>query len=103
MSLTRRQEIAELLRHGAMTAPEIARRIGASVKAVLADLEHVRRSLKGGGKSSGKNTEKWAARDAECLDCGFVFEGRERLDVPSRCPECKSEAIREAAFEIRSG
>jgi predicted Zn-ribbon and HTH transcriptional regulator len=99
MPLTRRQEIAELLRHGALTAPEIARRIGVSVKSVIADLEHVRRSLKGGGKDAGK----WEARDAECLDCGFVFEGRERLDVPSRCPECKSEAIREAAFEIRSG
>ena len=99
MPLTRRQEIAELLRRGALTAPEIARRIGASVKSVLADLEHVRRGLKGGGKGAGK----WVARDAECLDCGFVFEGRERLDVPSRCPECKSESIREAAFEIRAG
>lgn len=94
MSSTRRQQIAEFLRHGGLTAPEIAGRIEAPVKSVLADLEHVRRGVKGG--------EKWVVRDAECLACGFVFKGRDRLNVPSRCPECRSEQIRDGAFEIRA-
>ena len=95
MSATRRQQIAAILRHGGLTVPEMAQRVGAPVKAVLSDLEHVRRSVKGG--------EKWVVCDAECLACGFVFKGRDRLNVPSRCPECRSEQIRDAAFEIQSG
>jgi predicted Zn-ribbon and HTH transcriptional regulator len=89
---TRRQRIAALLRAGPIAVPEIARLTGASVKGVLADLEHVRRGLDPG--------EAWAVSPAECSSCGFAFKGRERLDVPSRCPECRSEDIAEARYAI---
>ncbi len=95
MAGTRRERIAELLREGgSWTSLELARKIGAPVKTVLDDLEHVRRGLREG--------EVWTARAAECEACGFEFRDRTRLDRPSRCPECKSEMIREAAFGIIS-
>jgi predicted Zn-ribbon and HTH transcriptional regulator len=90
--LTRRQEIARLLKTGSFGAADIARRLGAPLRLVFDDLEHVRRGLKEG--------ERWVATTAECLACGFVFRGRERLTTPSRCPRCRSEDIRDPEFGI---
>ena len=89
---TRRQRIADLLRRGPLSVPEIARLSGASVKGVLSDLEHVRRGI--------GPAEAWTVAPAECASCGFSFKGRERLDVPSRCPRCRSEDIVEARYAI---
>jgi len=90
--LTRRQQIAQLLRGGQFNVFDIARQVRAPAKSVLADLQHVRQGLKPG--------ERWFVLDASCLGCGFVFRGRERLDSPSRCPRCKGEQIEEARFGI---
>jgi predicted Zn-ribbon and HTH transcriptional regulator len=92
MASTRRQEIARILRTGPHTVDDLARKVGAPAKSVLADLEHVRRGLKGG--------DAWRVHEAACLSCGFVFRGRERLATPSRCPECRSEDIEDPRFEI---
>jgi transcriptional regulator len=94
MAETRRQVIARVLRTGPHTVEDLARKVGAPAKSVLVDLEHVRRSLQVDGR--------WIAHDAECLSCGFVFHGRERLETPSRCPECRSEDIEDPRFEIAS-
>ena len=91
---TRRQVIARVLRTGPHTVEDLARKVGAPAKSVLVDLEHVRRGLKEG--------DEWAVTDAVCLSCGFIFRGRERLETPSRCPECKSEDIEDPRFEIAS-
>jgi hypothetical protein len=92
MASTRRQEIARLLRQGRLSVLDIARRFGAPARSVLADLEHIRRGLAAG--------ERWVVSEAECLSCGFVFKGRERLNTPSRCPRCRSEQIRDPEFAI---
>ncbi len=89
---TRRQEIARLLRERPRTVLDIARTVGAPVKTVLDDLQHVRRGLAPG--------EAWAVEPASCRACGFEFRERERLDVPSRCPRCRSEDIEDPAFGI---
>ena len=89
---TLRRRIAALLRRGPLSVPEIARLTRASVKGVLADLEHVRRGV--------EPSEVWTVEPAECASCGFRFKGRERLDVPSRCPRCRSEDIVEARYSI---
>lgn len=94
-SLTRRQEIAGLLRTGPATADDLAARTGVHPRTVLDDLEHVRRSLAAG--------EKWVAHGAECGRCGFLFRERARLNTPSRCPKCRSEEIDPPRFEIRAG
>jgi len=89
---TRRQKMAALLRQGRWTARDLARNLRAPMKVVIDDLEHLRRSLRAG--------EAWAVDAAGCETCGFVFEGREKVDRPSRCPACRGERIREAAFGI---
>jgi len=89
---TPRQRIAALLRQGPLSVPEISRLTGGSVKGVLADLEHVRRGIEA--------AEAWTVAPAECASCGFRFKGREKLDVPSRCPRCRSEDIVEARYAI---
>ena len=94
MASTRRQQIAEALLDGPLTALEIAARFQAPVKTILADLEHVRRSL---GKRG-----RFVVEPAECLSCSFVFEERARLGTPSRCPRCRSEHIRDPLFSIRA-
>jgi len=84
--------MAALLRQGRWTARDLSRNLRAPMKLVIDDLEHLRRSLREG--------EAWAVDPAECERCGFVFEERERVEKPSRCPSCKGERIREAAFGI---
>jgi hypothetical protein len=92
MAETRRQCIAEILRRGPITVLHLAREVGAPVKAVVDDLEHVLRSLR------GRQTVR--VEPAECGECGFVFRGRTRVETPSRCPECRSEDIREPRFWV---
>lgn len=93
MSSTLRQQIAGVLRTGPLTVAEISRKVGMPIKRVLEDLEHVRLSVAHG--------ERWVVDAARCLDCGFVFRGRDRLNRPSRCPLCRSEDIGDPRYEIR--
>ena len=95
MPRTRRQLIADLLREGPITLPDLAREAGAPVKLVRVDLEHVIRSLQGQG-------QRLIVDDAECLSCGFSFKGRTRVETPSRCPRCRSEQIRDPRFCVDS-
>jgi hypothetical protein len=95
MPQTRRQLIADLLRKGPITLPDLAHGVGAPVNLVRVDLEHVIRSLQGKG-------QRLIVEDAECLSCGFSFKGRTRVETPSRCPHCKSEQIREPRFSFES-
>jgi predicted Zn-ribbon and HTH transcriptional regulator len=68
MSPTRRQSVAEILRSGPVTVLNLARRIGAPVKSILEDMEHIRKS------SKGKN--RLVIRQPECSACGFGFRDR---------------------------
>lgn len=78
---TRRELLETHLRDGETTARELAKLLGLTLRLVLDDLEHVRRSRR----------DIFRIRPAECLACGFVFAQRQRLGTPSRCPECRSE------------
>jgi len=90
---TRRERIADLLSGAVMTPSALAAELDATPEAVLSDLEHVARSLDAG------DGDLLVAPPA-CSDCGF--EGfDDRLNRPSRCPECKSEAVTEPEVTIR--
>ena len=89
---TPRQAIADVLRSGPCTALDVAHKLGMPLRRVVDDLEHVRRSV--------RSPERWTVEPAECLACGFVYRGRERIDLPSRCPECHGEEIQPAKFGI---
>lgn len=92
MRMTRRKEIADLLRASAMTVRELARLFSADTSDIVTDLEHIARSI--------KPKERLEVQPSMCRACGFVFKTREKLKKPSKCPRCKHEKITEPVFSI---
>ena len=93
--MTRRQRIHDCLRQGPTSLEDLAAEVGAPTRSVLDDLEHVRRGV--------RSPERWVSHQSRCYACDFVFRGRDRLNTPSRCPQCKSEDIQDPEFEIVGG
>ncbi len=93
--LTRRQEIALLIREHPLGFEELRGKLRCAVRTLEADLRHVERSARRAGR-------RLRVRPPECLDCGFEFRGREsrHLHPPSRCPRCRSEHIQEPTFHL---
>jgi predicted Zn-ribbon and HTH transcriptional regulator len=54
-------------------------------------LEHLIRSAKTRG-------EQVTIEPARCEGCSFVFEGRDRVGKPGRCPVCRGSRIRPPRF-----
>lgn len=91
-SLTTRERIREHLREDAATASALAAEFGVTSSAARQHVRHVARSL-------DPDDEQLLAIPPECRDCGFDrFD--DRVNHPSRCPECKSEAVEEPVFTI---
>lgn len=89
---TTREQITERLRRQHATPSELGAHFDISREATYSHLRHVAQSVDG-------TDEQFLVRPPLCRDCGFEdFE--DLLNHPSRCPECKSEAIREPAFQI---
>ena len=89
---TTREKIAASLRDGAETAASLAERHTISIDSAMRHVRHVARSVDG-------TNEEFLVRPPTCRDCGFD-DFDEPLNLPSRCPECKSEAIEPPAFTI---
>jgi predicted Zn-ribbon and HTH transcriptional regulator len=90
---TTRQQIADFLRDDAASPSAIASEFDITAGAALRHVRHVARSVEGNG-------EQLLAAPPECRDCGFDgFD--DPANRPSRCPDCKSEAIEEPQFTIR--
>ena len=90
---TIRQRIADFLREETAEAGRLANEFGITTAAALSHVEHIARSLEG-------TDEQLLAAPPECLDCGFsAFD--DLANRPSRCPECKSEAVTEPTFTVR--
>ena len=96
MSLTKRQELAELLEMGEWTFEQLRRELAVPVRRLEDDLKHVEKSLRAGGR-------RLAATEARCSGCGFAFTDRapRRFTTPSRCPRCKSERIEPARWSVQ--
>lgn len=89
---TTRQRIAEALRDHPATASELSVDIGIPTSSVYGHLQHVAQSLNG-------TDEQFLVAPPECRNCGFDnFD--DPINDPSRCPNCRSEGIQEAAFTI---
>jgi len=86
---TYRQRIISILTSGKADVTHLSVRLSLQEKEVLEHLEHVRKS------NSGFKIEP-----AKCLCCGFVFEDRTKLSVPSRCPKCRAERVCKPIFYI---
>jgi predicted Zn-ribbon and HTH transcriptional regulator len=90
---TSRQAIAEYLREQEATPSELAAELDETVEGVLTDVEHVANTLAGTG-------EQVVVQPPQCRECDFDrFDTR--LNVPSRCPECRSERITEPVLRVR--
>lgn len=88
---TARRALEEALSEGFfLGAKELSARLGLSEKQVLEHLEHLRRTHK----------KRFRIESARCAACGHVFEGRERLTKPGRCPSCRATRIRPPRFSL---
>lgn len=92
---TIRRQILERLRQAPAGLRELGRELGLREKEAAEHVAHAVRSLEPG--------ERLREVPAACLACGFVFRKRERFQTPSRCPQCRSERIEPAVFEIEEG
>ncbi|MFT4933096.1 MAG: putative Zn-ribbon and HTH transcriptional regulator [Natronomonas sp.] len=91
---TTRERMAERLRQGPLSLTALAEEFQVTTSAALEHLQHVAQSVE-----SGDGDERFLVAPPECRDCGFDgFD--DPLNRPSRCPECKSEAVSEPAFRI---
>ncbi|MEK6742630.1 MAG: transcriptional regulator [Nitrospirota bacterium] len=84
--------MTELLQ-GPFSARDLSGLVGIPEKEVAGHLEHIRKSLHRTGRHL-------TVQPAECIKCGFVFDKRERLTRPSRCPVCKSESLHAQLFSL---
>jgi len=90
---TIRQGITEALKGNALSAKELSGALRVSEKEVYEHLSHIQKTVH-------KSDYALIITPAECRKCGFVFEKREKLKKPGRCPLCRSESIEEPLFEI---
>ena len=80
---TRREQMISYLESSEYTVKDLAALVRSNMRDTIDDLSHIQKSV-------GKRLK---TRSAECTACDFVFRKRDRLNTPSRCPECKSERI----------
>lgn len=92
MERTTRERIADRLGEQALSATALAAEFGLSTTAALEHVEHVAASLSDG---------ELLVAPPECRDCGFA-DFDDRVNVPSRCPDCHSEDVAPPAFRIET-
>ncbi|SDJ55703.1 hypothetical protein SAMN05216226_10544 [Halovenus aranensis] len=91
-SRTTRKRMTDRLREEALSASALAREFELQTATALTHVEHIAQTLDG-------TDEELLVAPPACRDCGF--DGFDDLiNRPSRCPDCKSEAIEEPAFRV---
>ncbi|HII61396.1 transcriptional regulator [Pyrococcus horikoshii] len=92
---SRREKIIELLLERDYSPSELARALDirgkGSKKLILEDLKAIAKIAKREGMIL-------LVKPARCKKCGFTF--RPEINIPSRCPRCKSEWIEEPRFKL---
>jgi len=89
---TTRERMADRLRSEALSAGALATEFDVTTAAALDHVRHIARSLE-------STDEQLLVAPPECRDCGFDgFD--DPVNRPSRCPECKSEAVEEPVFTV---
>ncbi|THE66292.1 transcriptional regulator [Salinadaptatus halalkaliphilus] len=89
---TTRQRLAATLREQAGTPSELAARLDVTPHAVVDHVDHVARSLEG-------TDEQLLVAPPTCRDCGFE-DFDDLVNLPSRCPDCKSESVDEPTYTV---
>lgn len=90
---TTRERMADRLREEELPASALAREFEINTPEALTHVRHIARSL-------AATDEQLLVAPPACEDCGFDgFD--DPANRPSRCPECRSEALTEPVFRIR--
>jgi transcriptional regulator len=92
---TIRQALRGALSEQTLTLRELSSLLGMPEKELAEQLDRL-------GPLLPRSGDRLEIEPACCLACGFQFEERRRAKRPSRCPQCKRERIRPAAFRIRA-
>jgi hypothetical protein len=87
-----RKELIDMLLGNPMSITQIARSVGEPPGQVADDLRHLLRSLK-------HTAYRAVVEPARCRACGFEFSD-EKLNKPSKCPECHSTWVLEPRIAI---
>lgn len=90
---TTRERIADRLRETTLSASALAAEFEIEAGTAITHVRHVARSLDSGD-------EQLLVAPPRCEDCGFE-DFDDPANRPSRCPECKSEAVAEPSFTIQ--
>ena len=90
---TIRRQIINLLREAPLGARELSQAVHQSEKEIYAHLAHIERSLKAEGRHL-------VIEPPVCLNCGFVFEHRQRPQPPGHCPRCRKTRISRPRYRI---
>ncbi len=90
---TIRRNLIALLCEGEFSDRELSQRLGIREKEVSEHLEHIRHSALA-------RKMKLKVIPARCLQCGYSFESRRRLNKPGRCPRCKGEHVEDPRYHI---
>ncbi|AAG18946.1 transcriptional regulator [Halobacterium salinarum] len=91
---TTRERVRAALREQPATPSEVAAAFEVARGTALTHVRHIAESL-------DSADEELLVRPPACRDCGFE-DFDDPVNVPSRCPECKSESIAEPAFVVES-
>jgi predicted Zn-ribbon and HTH transcriptional regulator len=90
---TTRERIADRLRETTLSASALAAEFEIEAGTAISHVRHVARSLEA-------TDEQLLVAPPRCEDCGFE-DFDDPANRPSRCPECKSEALAEPSFTIQ--
>ncbi|HEY3277124.1 MAG TPA: hypothetical protein VGJ94_10925 [Syntrophorhabdaceae bacterium] len=93
---TIRKYLCSLLEEQTMSSKEISATVRIPERDVYDHLEHVRKTLH-------KTGQHLHVEPARCEKCGFVFQKRERLSKPGKCPLCHNQLILPPLFSIHKG
>lgn len=90
---TIRRQIINLLCEAPLGARELSQAVHQSEKEIYAHLAHIERSLKAEGR-------RLVIEPPVCLNCGFVFEHRQRPQPPGHCPRCRKTRVSRPRYRI---
>ena len=91
---TIRQALFDELLQGVKTVRDLSQSLRISEKEVLGHLTHIE-------QPAGHKGCRFIIKPPECLSCGFIFQKRERLKKPGKCPKCKNEFITNPNFGLK--
>ena len=87
---TIRQEISRLLSERKFSAAALSKQIRKPEKEIYDHLDQLNKS------------GILLVTPAECGECGYRFEHRERAKKPGKCPKCKSTHIEQPLFSLKA-